>query len=398
MVATIPDLVRAGVNSPLPEPPSDNDVAAVAFTSGATGPAKGVVYRHGQLNAQRDALIDQYGISANDRLVAAFAPFSLFGPAMGIPSVVPDMDVTSPATLDASALASAAAAVEATLVFASPSAIRNVLATAGSLTANQRSAFDSVRLLLSAGAPVPAELLRSATELMPNAEPHTPYGMTETLPVADISLAEIDEAGVGRGVCVGLPLASVSVAISPLDGAGQAALPLTTESDVVGEVCVRAAHMKDTYDRLWVTQHASASPAGWHRSGDVGHFDEAGRLWVEGRLVHTIATADGLLTPLWLEQRFRSVEGISAAAAVGVGPNGDERLVAIVVPTTPIKKARLADAAIASRVRSAVDIDVVAVLEVPSLPVDKRHNAKVDRVRLGRWANKVLAGGRIGRP
>ena len=156
--------------------------------------------------------------------------------------------------------------------------------------------------------------------------------------------------------------------------------------------------MKDTYDRLWVTQHASASPSGWHRSGDVGHFDEAGRLWVEGRLVHTISTADGLLTPLWLEQRFRSVVGISAAAAVGVGPKGDERLVAVVVPTMPINKARLAETDLATRVRSVVDIDVVAVLEVPSLPVDKRHNAKVDRVRLRRWANKVLAGGRIGKP
>ncbi|MGI9643485.1 MAG: alpha/beta fold hydrolase [Acidimicrobiia bacterium] len=398
VVTTIPDLVRAGVSAPLPETPTDNDVAAVAFTSGATGPAKGVVYRHGQLKAQRDALIDQYRISADDRLVAAFAPFSLFGPAMGIPSVVPDMDVTSPSTLDASALAAAADAVEATLVFASPSAIRNVLATAGSLTVDQRTSFETVRLLLSAGAPVPAELLRAATELMPNAEPHTPYGMTETLPVADISLAEIDEAGVGRGVCVGVPLASVSVAISPLDAAGKATMPLTTEVEVVGEVCVRAAHMKDSYDRLWVTQHASASPAGWHRSGDVGHFDEAGRLWVEGRLVHTISTADGMLTPLWLEQRFRSVEGISAAAAVGVGPKGDERLVAIVVPTAPIKKARLAATDLATRVRSVVDIDVVAVLEVPNLPVDKRHNAKVDRVRLRRWANKVLAGGRIGKP
>lgn len=398
VVTTIQDLIRTGVNAPLPETPSNEDIAAVAFTSGATGPAKGVVYRHGQLKAQRDALIDHYQISPDDRLVAAFAPFSLFGPAMGIPSVVPDMDVTSPATLSAAALASAADAVDATLVFASPSAIRNVLATAGSLTAGQMVAFDSVRLLLSAGAPVPAELLRDATELMPNAEPHTPYGMTETLPVADISLAEIDEAGAGRGVCVGVPLASVSVAISPLDEHGHATLPLTTEADVVGEVCVRAAHMKDTYDRLWVTQHASASPAGWHRSGDVGHFDEAGRLWVEGRLVHAISTADGVLTPLWLEQRFRSVVGISAAAAVGVGPKGDERLVAVVVPTMSIRKARLAEPDLATRVRSEVDIDVVAVLEVPSLPVDKRHNAKVDRVRLRRWANKVLAGGRIGKP
>lgn len=398
VAATLPELRARGATVPAPDSPSAGDMAAVAFTSGATGPAKGVVYRHEQLQAQRDALIDQYQITAEDRLVAAFAPFSLFGPAMGIPSVVPDMDVTSPATLDAAALASAASAIGATLVFASPSAIRNVLATANTLGDDERGVFASVRLLLSAGAPVPSELLRAAGQLLPNAEPHTPYGMTEVLPVADISLAEIDDAGVGRGVCVGVPLAGVEVEVSPLDGDGLPSGALTVEPGVVGEVCVRAAHMKETYDRLWVTQHASASPSGWHRSGDLGHFDDLGRLWIEGRVVHSIATGAGVLTPLWIEQRCASIDDVSAAAAVGVGPRGDQRLVAIVVPASPIRKPRLAPTALAAKVRSTLDVDVVAVLEVPSLPVDKRHNAKVDRIRLQRWAQKVLAGGRIGKP
>ena len=174
--------------------------------------------------------------------------------------------------------------------------------------------------------------------------------------------------------------------------------PLTTEPWVVGEVCVRAAHMKETYDRLWATQHASASPSGWHRSGDLGHFDNEGRLWVEGRVVHSIGTAHGVLTPLWIEQRFRSIDEVSAAAAVGVGPRGDQRLVAIVVPSVRIKRPRRASEHLAAAVRSTVEVDVVAVLEVPVLPVDKRHNAKVDRMRLRLWAEKVLAGGRIGKP
>jgi len=395
---TLPQLRASGATLPAPDAPTAQDLAAVAFTSGATGPAKGVVYRHEQLQAQRNALVDHYQITSDDRLVAAFAPFSLFGPAMGIPSVVPDMDVTSPSTLDALALAAAASAVEATLVFASPSAIRNVLATSGELSDEEREALSAVRLLLSAGAPVPADLLRAASELMPAAEPHTPYGMTEVLPVADISLAQIDEAGTGRGVCVGVPLAGVDVELSPLDDAGSPTEPLTTEPWVVGEVCVRAAHMKETYDRLWATQHASASPSGWHRSGDLGHFDDEGRLWVEGRVVHSIGTAHGVLTPLWIEQRFRSIDEVSAAAAVGVGPRGDERLVAIVVPSVEIKRARRASEHLAAAVRSAVELDVVAVLEVPALPVDKRHNAKVDRMRLRLWVEKVLAGGRIGKP
>ncbi|MDJ0792250.1 MAG: alpha/beta fold hydrolase [Acidimicrobiia bacterium] len=395
---TLAGLPQSGVESDLPDPPHFEAPAAVAFTSGATGPAKGVAYRHGQLDAQRAALESLYGIGPDDSLVAAFPPFSLFGPAMGIPSVVPVMEVTSPGTLEASALADAARAVDATLVFASPSALANVLATADALSPAQREALGRIRLLLSAGAPVPRDTLEALRSLMPKAEAHTPYGMTETLPVADITLEGINGAGPGLGVCVGPPLHGVEVMIDPLDEVGDPVGKLTDEPDVSGEVCVRAAHMKDEYDRLWHTQHRSATPPGWHRSGDVGHFDEQRRLWIEGRLVHAIATADGVLTPLALEQRFASAEGVRAAAAVGVGTRGDERVVAIVVPDEPPSRPALGLDPLASDVRSTVDVDVAAVLVVPELPVDKRHNAKVDRLRLRRWAASVLAGNRIGKP
>lgn len=395
---TLDEIRSMGEGLEPPDPPGREAPAVVAFTSGATGPAKGVAYRHQQLDAQRDALVAAYDIGPDDRLVAAFPPFSLFGPAMGIPSVVPDMDVTSPGTLEASALAEAVASIQATLVFASPSALASVLATSDDLTSRQRKALSGIRLLLSAGAPVPPEILRGFRELMPDAVAHTPYGMTEVLPVADITLDEIETAGSGEGVCVGKPIAGVDVAIAPIDEAGASLGRLTTDPFVVGEVCIRAAHMKDRYDRLWVTQNASAEPPGWHRSGDLGRFDADGRLWIEGRSVHSIRTAEGVVTPLGLEQRFASAPEVMSAAAVGVGPAGDQRVVAVVVPVDRPKKPALATEGMADAVRATVDVDVVAVLTVPSLPVDKRHNAKVDRTRLARWAERVLAGGRMGRP
>ena len=395
---TLAELGEAGDALGTLDPPGVDAPAAVAFTSGATGPAKGVAYRHVQLDAQRAALESLYGMGPGDSLVAAFPPFSLFGPAMGIPSVVPVMEVTSPGTLEASALADAALAIDATLVFASPSALANVLATAEDLGPAQREALERVRLLLSAGAPVPRETLEALRPLMPNAEAHTPYGMTESLPVADITLEAIDDAGPGLGVCVGPPLPGVEVMIDPLDEVGCPIGRMTDEPDVSGEVCVRAAHMKDEYDRLWHTQHRSATPPGWHRSGDVGHFDDHRRLWIEGRLVHAIATAEGVLTPLALEQRFASADGVSAAAAVGVGTRGDERVVAIVVPEGPSSRPAVGLDPLSSAVRATVDVDVAAVLIVPELPVDKRHNAKVDRLRLREWAESVLAGNRIGKP
>jgi olefin beta-lactone synthetase len=394
---SLEELRSAGAGRPPPVPPDDDAEAAVVFTSGATGTAKGVVYRHRQIQAQRDALVRTYGITSADRLVAAFAPFALYGPAMGITSVVPDMDVTSPGTLRAAALAEAAAAVEATLVFASPAAIASVLATAEELDDGQRDALRGVRLLMSAGAPVPAELLRSAGRLLPSAEPHTPYGMTEVLPVADISLAGIDAAGPGNGVCVGAPLPGVDVAISPIDHLGRAVGELTDEPEATGEICVRADHVKDRYDRLWATERASSRDLGWHRSGDVGHLDDDGRLWVEGRLVHVIATADGPVTPVGIERRVEGIAHVRLAAAVGVGPTGTQQVVVVVSTDPAAPRGALAPTTLTAAVRRVVDVPVAAVLVAPELPVDIRHNSKIDRARIADWATRMLAGDRPGR-
>ena len=273
---TLDELRRRGAGQPLPPPPTSLDLAGIGFTSGATGPAKGVVYTHRQMQAQRDALIDLYNIQDTDRLVAAFGPFALFGPIMGIPSVVPDAEVTAPGSLTAHALAEAVQAVRATLVFASPAALTNVAATAGALMPDQATALRTVRLIMSAGAPVPSSVLRAAVDLMPGSEAHTPYGMTEVLPVADISLEDIEKLGPGNGVCVGHPVPGTEVAISPLDADGRATGDLTGEPDLSGEVCIRGPHMRDGYDKLWVTNQAASQPPGWHRSGDVGHLDETG--------------------------------------------------------------------------------------------------------------------------
>jgi pimeloyl-ACP methyl ester carboxylesterase len=232
--------------------------AAVLFTSGATGPPKGVVYRHAQLRAQVDLVRAVCSVTPDDRLVAAFAPFALYGPALGIGAAVPRMDVTRPGTLTAVALADAAEAIEATLVFASPAALRNVVATADRLTAGHRAALAGIRLVLSAGAPVSLSLLRDLQQVLPAAELHTPYGMTEVLPVTDIALPELEEAGAGNGVCVGRGLPGVRLGISPLDSIGQApGLPMDYV-EVTGEICVSAPHIKDRYDRLWATEQASS--------------------------------------------------------------------------------------------------------------------------------------------
>jgi olefin beta-lactone synthetase len=383
---------RRGHGRSLPNLPGPEDEAAVVFTSGATGPAKGVVYRHRQVEANRDALVALYSLTSADRLVAAFAPFALYGPAMGMASAVPDIDVTRPGELDATRLADAVRAVRATLVWASPASLQNVVATAGALDEAQRHDLSCVRLVMSAGAPVPAQLLHDVLALLPGADAHTPYGMTEVLPVADIDLAGLDAAGPGDGICVGLPVPGTVVAISALDCSGAATGAPTYEPGVTGEILVSAPWAKDRYDRLWATQSRASRDQGRHRTGDVGHLDDAGRLWVEGRLAHVVTTADGPVTPVGVEQRVLALPGVRAAACVGVGSAGAQVVVVIVVPElAPARRQSLAGPALTTQVRAVAGVAVAAVLVRSELPVDVRHNSKIDRAELSRWATERLS-------
>ena len=387
--------VGALVTSPraaLPPEPDPDDPAAVLFTSGATGPAKGVRYRHRQLMAQRDALARTYAITPEDRLVAAFAPFALYGPALGIPTALPDCDVTRPAELTAGLLDAACTRIGATLAFASPAALANVVATAD---AGRHDGMAGLRLVLSAGAPVASEVLDAVAALAPAASTHTPYGMTEVLPVCDIDLdgihrAEADEPA--GGVCVGDPVDGAEVRIAPL-GFDAGAMPDALPRGTTGEILVRAPWVSDGYLGLWATERAARPGSGdWHRSGDVGHVDGSGRLWVEGRAVHVIETTDGPVTSVPVERVVERTLGVPRVAAVGVGPAGRQQLV--VVLEQPDADDGPADSSTADRVRSALGRPVAAVLTVSALPVDIRHNAKIDRAAVAAWASDVLAGRR----
>lgn len=360
-----------------PEPSAD-DLAAVLFTSGATGPAKGVRYTHRQLYAQRDALQETYKINQTDSFVAAFAPFALYGPALGIATGLADMDVTSPGTLTAVALDDACRRVGATMVFASPAALANVVKTASTEVPHLRT----VRLVMSAGAPVPIQTLQEVSLLCPKAELHTPYGMTEVLPVADVSLSDLIRIGSGHGVCVGKPVSGCNVLIDPN----------------TSELLVSAPWMSVGYDSLWLMEHdarpvldANGQRATWHRTGDVGHIDSEGNVWIEGRLVHMIRTSRGPVAPVPLEIAIEALPNVVRAAAVGVGPVDVQQIV-VVVETTKNTEGPT-DIELTHAVRTTLaPLTIASVWATKKLPVDIRHNSKIDRTAVSQRMSQILSG------
>ena len=402
----IADLVDAEPGN-LPELPSPGDDAAVLFTSGATGPAKGVRYLHRQLAAQRDALAATYRITEKDRLVAAFAPFALYGPALGIPTALPNCDVTKPSELTARTLDEACRRVGATMVFASPSALANVVATADK--PGRWKGLEELRVVLSAGAPVPAETLHAMSQLAPKASMHTPYGMTEALPVADIDLDQIDRAEADDplgGVCVGWPVKGANVRIASL-GFDPETTPEEIQAGETGEILVRAPWVSEGYLGLWAVERAARPTSDpddsdgprarrWHRTGDVGHIDAEGRLWVEGRSVHLISTSNGPISPVPVERVVERGLGTARVSAVGVGPKNGQQLVIVIEDAEA--DVGLASSDMTARVRDLVDGPVAAVLSLHRVPVDIRHNAKIDRTAVAAWASDILSGRRARAP
>jgi acyl-coenzyme A synthetase/AMP-(fatty) acid ligase len=178
---------------------------------------------------------------------------------------------------------------------------------------------------------------------------------------------------------------------------------------ILGEFVVHAAHAKAGYDGLWRTTHEAARDTVdgllWHRTNDIGHFDAQGRVWLEGRVQHLLTPPTGPLGPGGPEAVVDTLPLVHRSAAVGVGPAGTQALVLVVEPSSEVAGAVQNGPAplslttlVRDAVREATGEDVAAVLIAKEFPTDIRHNSKIDRPRLARWATRVLGGGKVGTP
>ncbi len=380
------------------------DPAAIIFTSGGTGPPKGVLYRHGSFDRQVAEIQTMYGIEPGEIDLPCFPLFGLFNAAMGVTTVLPRMNFSRPATVDPRNIVEAVEQWNVTQSFASPAVWDRV----GPYCEQHGLRLKSLRRVMSAGVPVPARVLRSMKAVMHlDGEVHTPYGATEALPVATISSSEVLQqtwplTQQGKGVCVGRRFPDIEwrvirIVEGPINSIAQTEeLP----AGEIGELIVRGAVVTTEYvtrreaNELAkiATLPVEGGTSHWHRMGDCGYFDDQQRFWFCGRVVHRVLTKTGPMYPIPCEAIFNRQPAVFRSALVGVGPKGDHTPVIIIEPQRDRRSqgglnrtrliAELHTLAKANPLTAAIDDFLIH----PSLPVDTRHNAKIFREKLAIWA------------
>ena len=381
---------------------NDNQTAAILFTSGSTGPAKGVVYTHRIFNAQVAALRDLLDIRPGEVDLCTFPLFALFAPALGMTSVIPRMDFTRPGRVNPLEVIGPVERFQVTNLFGSPALLRRVQAY-GTLHQIQ---LPSLNRVVSAGAPVPADVIAGVKSMLEiNSQVFTPYGATESLPVACIGSNEIlgETAALtaqGKGVCVGRPVKGMQVAIIPVTNepiAQMADITLLKDGQI-GEIVVSADQVTQAYDARpeanassKIMDESQTPPRYRHRMGDLGYMDPIGRLWFCGRKAHRVWTSEGPLDTIPTEAIFNQHPLVFRTALVGVGEKGLHTPVICV----ELKPGRHDWGQIQKDLkRIAMEHPQLAQIEYflhhQAFPVDVRHNSKIFREKLAVWASRRI--------
>jgi olefin beta-lactone synthetase len=375
-----------------------DDAAAIIFTSGSTGPPKGVLYTQRMFDTQVAEIQSMYGIQPGGVDLSCFPLFALFNSAMGVTTVLPQMDFSRPASAKPKKLLAAANDWKVTQAFASPAVWRNL----GAHCCRTGERIPTLRQIYSCGAPVTSDVLRSTLAIAAQgAKMNTPYGATECLPVATMEAADVlgETAALtdaGAGVCVGRPFESIEWRVIQIRDE-----PLATLADAeelpageIGELIVRGPQASPRYvTRSECNAEAKIADGDtfWHRMGDVGYLDDAGRFWYCGRKSHRVETIHGPLYTECVEAIFNRHPDVAKTALVGLGDSGEQIPYVFFEPVT--EGARDEDDIAAELLEMAQQFehtrDIRYFSQFEIIPVDVRHNSKIRREVLADWAEGI---------
>ena len=375
-----------------------DDPAAVIFTTGSTGPPKGVLYTHGTFHSQIDRIRERYDIHRGSKDLACFPLFGLFDAVMGVTTIIPDMDPTRPAEVNPQRLIEAANQWEIDQAFGSPALWNRVVRWAEAEGVERP--FPTLKRILSAGAPVPAVTLQRLRELVhEDAEIVTPYGATEALPIASIESREIitetgPAAAKGKGTCVGSRFDGAQWRVIKITDESIEDIEQTTELPVgkIGELMVTGPMVTREYV-VRADQNAMHKVADgdriWHRMGDVGYLDDQDRFWFCGRKAHRVVTPERTLFTVPCEAIFNSHPKVYRSALIGLGQKGQQIPVILIEldpefsNLDPAERDSLSAELISLAERNPLTRRIQRVeIRTEPLPVDIRHNSKIFREQL----------------
>jgi acyl-CoA synthetase (AMP-forming)/AMP-acid ligase II len=393
-----------------------DDPAAILFTSGSTGVPKGAVYTHGVFSSQVEQLQAIFGIEPGEVDLCTFPLFALFAPALGMTSIIPRMDFTRPAKVHPPEILEPAAKFGVTNLFGSPALINRVGRAVEQCRPHSPSAelrhsesavyiqqLPSLKRVLSAGAPVTPQVLERFQKLLaPGVQIYTPYGATEALPVAVIGSEEVlndtrHRTAEGAGTCVGRPVAGIEVRIIRITDEPIAAWSddLVLPPGEIGEICVYGPVVTQEYfrrpDLTALAKIPDARGRKWHRMGDVGYFDDQGRLWFCGRKSQRVITAGRTYFTDPVEGIFNAHPAVFRSALVGIQRNGNvEPVLCVELEKTakPQAKGDIVQELLELGAKFELTREITTILFHKSFPVDIRHNSKIFREKLAVWAQK----------
>ena len=378
-----------------------DDPAAILFTSGSTGIPKGVVYRHRHFVAQVDLLRAAFDIRPGEIDLPTFPPFALFDPALGMTTVIPDMDPTRPALADPVRLIRTIEDFGISNLFGSP-ALVDTLSRYGAVRGIK---LPTMKRVISAGAPVPLPVIERMLKMLPeDGKLWTPYGATECLPVAVVESRELAAVAKGHtehgaGTLVDRVVAPNRVRIIAPDDQPHAEWAQVRElaAGQIGEITVAGPTATDLYYGL-PEQTARAKvrdgDAIVHRMGDMGYFDEQGRLWFCGRKSQRVVTPNGTLYTEQVEPIINGHPQVFRSALVGIGPAGAQTPVMVLelepdIPGSEHPRIFAELRELATRHPLTEQLSEFRVYP-KAFPVDIRHNAKIGREKLAVWAQEQV--------
>jgi acyl-CoA synthetase (AMP-forming)/AMP-acid ligase II/pimeloyl-ACP methyl ester carboxylesterase len=390
------DLLKPAGGPPAGIPRQADDAALVAFTSGATGRPKGVIFTNRMLTEQLAVFRGQFGFRGGEQDLPLLPVFSLFTAALGVGSIFPPLDPSRPLALVPRQIIRVMRDLGNQTSFGSPTLWTKL----AEYCRQTGTTLPQLRRVFMAGAPVSQTTLDLVKAACPQAESFTPYGATEALPVTLAAAANLREyppvlavsgeqgTPVGRAID-GVSLRVVHAVAGPADG------PLVDCPErVIGEIVVSGGTVSREYlSRPEATAASKVFEGGrvWHRMGDMGYLDGNGHLYFCGRRAHLVATPDRVFHSVPVENVFSRHPQVSRTALIGVdgGP-------AVVVEPRSRSLGMAARRRIAGELRAlGADDPVTASIRRfyfhPSFPVDARHNAKIFRDRLAVWATAQAA-------